>query len=104
LKQTDFNGRSETFNPVAVNFNIKAIEITKAHTEDHTFKIELLAPIAEPAAITVYDITGKLIVQTSVLLNEGYNDISIPAGNIIPGIHMIRILNTGNSISKKFIL
>lgn len=60
-------------------------------------KIEFDYSIDEAALIQVYDVTGKLVLNTGTLLNRGYNQINFSTKNINAGYYFVRVLSDTGS-------
>jgi hypothetical protein len=96
LRQTDFNGASETFNPVAVHVipDVETAEISKAWPNPFTtdFAIEFSSTASSEVKISLLDINGTLVFSDSFLSKEGTNTYSFEQLNDLkPGTYIIQI-------------
>ncbi len=98
LTQTDYNGESETFDPVSVSFfkeNGIAIGPNPA-----TDKINIIiSNVSEKESVSIYTLSGQLIKTTEITSNYATINIS----EIPKGIYMVVISSGDNKISKRII-
>ncbi len=58
----------------------------------------------QPAVVSVYDETGKHLLDKTLTIKSGTNYISLPeSGNLLPGIYMLNITIDGTRLSSKLI-
>ena len=58
----------------------------------------------QPAVVTVYDETGKYLLNKTISIKSGTNFISLPeSGNLLPGIYMLNITIDGTRLSSKLV-
>jgi hypothetical protein len=91
LRQTDFNGKSETFERVAVNLSLPATTVTVypvPASEQVVFSVDKSANL-EQAVLVIYDFTGRTVLSKKVgeLKGSGTNIFVLPLTNIQNGIY-----------------
>ncbi len=96
LKQTDLNGAFEYFAPVAVNIEItrQALHISSVGPNPFTtqFKIEYTPAISGIVHITMYDLQGRLIMQTTQQAVPGLNQFAFDDTNDLEsGTYILQI-------------
>lgn len=102
LKQFDYNGASEEFEPASVlTCTIDKFKVIYTSATDDKLKIVATSPSSGNFAIELYDLSGKPIYKSSVHLNSGINDIYINNRNIAGGIYIFRLSGTNESYSTK---
>jgi hypothetical protein len=56
------------------------------------------------AAVTLFDFSGRKILQRNMDMVKGYNMVSLPLdGNLKPGMYVLEILNAGNRMTAKIL-
>ena len=101
LKQTDFDGQSETFNTIAVEMpKISQESIKSLYVANNEMIAKINAESAAEATVILTSINGKIIRKESLSLTQG---ISHYALNLSKGIYVMTLIIEGNSISEKFI-
>lgn len=107
LTQVDFDGRSETFAPVAVRMDAKSIELevrSKGLEASNSMDLSIYSPVATEATLLVRDLSGRTISNEKVLLTEGYQNYTLNTTNFGSGIHLIQLSNGSEVVIKKLIL
>jgi len=102
LKQTDYDGKSETFKPVAFNFknNIadKSFEIVRAYPNPFSsnFTVDLECQTAGILTFQLSSSDGKIIKQEVLDCNEGSNTYSYTdQTGLNSGIYILNISDAG---------
>lgn len=109
LKQTDFNGKSETFEKVAVNLSLPATPISVypvPANEYVVFSVDRNQNL-ENAVLYVYDFTGRALIQKKVaeLKGTGTNIFILPVNTLINGLYHFDLKVEGTSLGNgKFIV
>lgn len=101
LKQTDFNGEFEEFDPISVEFNgeTNAINIYPNPTEND-IHIRWEKPI-DSYSIQLIDLTGKVIQEYNQSSNEVFNETTFETNFIQNGTYLIRIESNGEIKTEK---
>ena len=109
LKQTDYNGKSETFEKVAVNLSLPATPISVypvPANEYVVFSVDRNQNL-ENAVLYVYDFTGRALIQKKVaeLKGTGTNIFILPVNTLINGLYHFDLKVEGTSLGNgKFIV
>lgn len=86
LKQVDFDGKSESFDPIAVNFGLSSNKISLLSSSDLAVTISILSATDKEANISYVGLDGRIIHQQKAYLKAGLNSVTLPvqksAGNI----------------------
>jgi hypothetical protein len=95
LKQTDFNGQSETFDPIVVNCsetNDKNISIFPNPFQS-LINISLSDFGDQKITLNIYDMFGKLIENSDYSSSGGFdNNISLELGSLPSGVYFMEII------------
>jgi hypothetical protein len=103
LRQKDFNGESSLSKVVAVSSDSKSLEIIQVQNAGQSLKMEIISPVNAETDILVYDLAGKTIAKQNVQLTEGFNTIELATEQTVTGIHLIKLMNSETTVSKKFL-
>jgi hypothetical protein len=99
LRQVDFDGKSAYFNTIrSVKSELADKDLTLFEANNHIYG-SYLAKKEGVAKLTVYDTAGKLLFNTDIKLNVGFNKIEVPLINLQNGVY-IAVFSDGN-ISEK---
>lgn len=110
LKQTDFNGFINAFDPVAVscndNGNTPAFDFVSVYSDQNgNINIDFTYPTeGENFNFTIYDARGRLVVQQSKTAVSGFNQITFDPKDFAFGIYLIALSNNEKMISQKVLL
>ncbi len=96
LRQTDFDGKSETFQPVAVKYipEIETITIDKAYPNPFTdrFKVDYTVTESSYLNFTLVNSNGRTIAGDEVFVSEGQNTYEFYSPEPIPsGLYFFQI-------------
>lgn len=109
LKQTDYNGQSETFNSVAVNcsdeityqFNIFNINTNVSNNE---MFITYTSPIGKRVTAGLFNVIGQQLGMQQQVSSAETNTIKFSNCNFNRGVYLIRLDNGDNVIMRKIII
>lgn len=104
LTQVDYDGRSETFAPVAVKMDAKSMEVIAKSAEQGTINLNVFSPNAGEGTLVIRDLSGRTIVSEKIILTEGYQNFNINSHNLQGGIHLIQLVNGSEVVVKKLVL
>jgi len=103
LNQVDFDGKTQEFGPISVTADITSGSLAiYAYSDRAELIVSLNSSIAKPIEISVYDLSGRNIIQQRVSLEAGFNQFSLSASSLIKGIHILKISSNEGVIVKKF--
>ncbi len=105
LKQTDFDGQFEFFNPIALNCNDKeSFEIISVEKEGSNITINYKGIIDESISIMLYTVAGQKIFDKNIISKKGTNKYYIRDIDLKPGVYMLMLETTDKVLSKKIVL
>lgn len=112
LRQTDFNGQSETFNTVAVNFQVKNGArklILTPNPCSSQCNITLSGSTTKTAGATtvyIYDALGMEVFSAMPVAGEQGNfTLELNVGGMLkPGVYVVRTVSGNETISQKLIV
>lgn len=107
LKQTDFDGTSKYSDVAAVSCgnNVTDFNLVNAYDQGNgTMAVVFNAGDNEPYTVTVYDIIGKQITETTGKAYSGQNQINIAVGDLARGIYMVNLKNEFKSFGRRVML
>jgi Secretion system C-terminal sorting domain len=96
LRQRDLDGRSSVSEVVSVMFDgvptlaIKNLYPNPVNSPEELI-LELTAPAAQAATVTLTDIVGKSIYAVSLNLEEGFNAFRLPTQGMSKGIYFLKV-------------
>lgn len=107
LKNTDFYGKEEYSQVIAVTCGEELTDFTfvKAYEIDNTdLMVEFTASQNEPYTITLFDVSGRLILNHGNKAFDGMNKVRLPVGDIAHGIYIINLQNETRRFSRKVLM
>jgi hypothetical protein len=104
LKQTDYDGRSETFRAIPVKLNKLTGAITDISISpnpfDENFTAQFTSDSQKEVTIEFLTVRSKVIRTEKLMLKEGTNTYHFNGGNALhPGLHVLRILDGGTLLA-----
>lgn len=110
LTQIDFDGRSESFAPVAVSGKqgVLSMEIGASSREHGAGSMEqgawsIYSPMNTEATLSVTDLNGKIIYTEKLLLLEGYQNYQFDLLTIERGIYVVHLVTAEDAVTKKML-
>ena len=108
LAQTDYDGTSEMFSPIAVTCEAAAVDGYSVYpnpaNEVLNIDLELENYQGDDVSIEVIDINGKIIQLQQVQLARGYNHVEVDLSEIPSGVYMINFVGTRDYINESRII
>ncbi len=105
LSQTDFDGTTKVEDVIAVDF--KTGQVTAAvipnPIRQNEINLQYTSPENSDVEVEVIDMTGKVLIQTTVSVSEGENNIQLPAQNWSAGVYYLRTIQNQTIKSIKFV-
>ncbi|QQS35548.1 MAG: discoidin domain-containing protein [Ignavibacteriales bacterium] len=101
LKQIDFDGTFSYSNEVEVNLLPESYELFQNYPNpfNPSTKVKFNLPVAERAAIYVYDMLGQKVMEVvNKEFTAGTHEVEIDASNLSSGVYVYQ-LNVGNNFS-----
>ncbi len=96
LRQTDFNGLSEVFEPVAVNVVENELDINIFSSENGTYTIETYSVKDGVGTIEVFNVLGNRVINQSIQIPQGITRTTIPLDFLSSGVYTLRTSMEGN--------
>jgi len=105
LSQTDFDGTNKEADVIAVDYKSDKIiaTILPNPIRQHEINLNYISPQNSEVEIEVIDMTGKVLIQTTISVSEGENNIQLPAQNWASGVYYLRTIQNQTIKSIKFV-
>jgi hypothetical protein len=105
LSQTDFDGTSKIEDIIAVDYKSDKVVATVVPNPIRQNEINLnyISLQNSDLEVEVIDLTGKMLIQTTVSVSEGENNIQLPAQNWASGVYYLRTIQNQTIKSIKFV-
>ncbi len=94
LKQTDYNGENESFDPVSVYVNAQNLNnsmVVYPNPTDAGFDIKVNAQRANLVQISIHNTTGKAVILQNTQLEKGMNVVSMKNERLDQGVYLVQI-------------
>lgn len=105
LSQTDFDGTTKVEDVIAVDFKTGQVvaTVTPNPIRQNEINLNYISPQSSAIDIEVIDMTGKVLIQTTVSVVEGGNNIQLPAENWSAGVYYLRTIQNQTIKTIKFV-
>ena len=105
LSQTDFDGTSETFDIISVNYELSATGITAwpNPVTDGRINIALPAPVKGKLSATLYSASGAVVFRQDFFNPEKTFSLELPAGSG-RGLYLLQLDTQGSSTRIKLLV
>ncbi|MFK8005247.1 MAG: M43 family zinc metalloprotease [Saprospiraceae bacterium] len=92
LSQTDFDGTTKVAGIKVANFRTenKVASIFPNPIQEGILNLKYPSPIEDNLAIQVFDVSGKILIERNIEINEGNNQIELPIQKLGNGIYWLR--------------
>lgn len=107
LVSIDVYGKEEYSQVIAVTCGMESTDFTfvNAYEIDNTdLMVEFTASGDEPFSVTLFDASGRIILNHGSKATEGMNKVRLPVGDIANGIYIVNLQNESNRLSRKVLL
>jgi hypothetical protein len=105
LKQTDFDGQFEIFDPVAVTINEQQTFSYTVYPNPATKILNIVYENAdENAFIEINNLLGKIIFSQSLEKSDQLNKITLDISGFEKGIYFVKIMSAGTITVKKIVI
>lgn len=107
LKQTDYNGQFEEFDPVSVQVNKRHgnAVLIYPNPAQQDFEVRIHAKGCDDAVMDIYDVSGKSVLRKEVKLYPGPDKIKIAGSDLQKGIYVVSVrLSNGEICSEKLVI
>lgn len=103
LMQTDFDGKTTSFDPTVVNFNLSNAIALSVYATQTKIQGQLSWAKNEQATVTITDLAGKTVLSQKVNLQNGVNAISLSGNSLVSSnIYVLTIIGSSAHTSSKF--
>jgi hypothetical protein len=105
LKQTDFDGKFEYFDPVAVEVISSNLTCTLIPNPTSTdCKVQLSSRLRQKIQLEVFDLHGKSLYSNELRITEGINTLDIPSSAWNNGTYIVRVMGENEVVTQKLIV
>ena len=103
LKQTNYDGKFEYFDPVVVEACTDLSVFPSPASNE--LSIQFFSESDDIITFEVYDVIGKLIISKSVFISEGSNHFTLDISGVAGGMYMLKVKSSCNPVeaNQKFI-
>jgi hypothetical protein len=91
LKQIDFDGKSTSFTPIAVNFGLSSNKISLLSSSDMAVTVSVSSATDKEANISYVGLDGRIIYQQKTYLKAGLNTVTLPVNKSVGNIGIISL-------------
>jgi hypothetical protein len=105
LSQTDFDGTSEVFHPIAVECEVEpendyVVYPNPVH-ESMTINLELEYFEGTDLSVQLLDLKGSIVKIQPISLDRGFNQIELNVEDLPMGVYTLRFNNTIHHLKRK---
>lgn len=107
LKTTDTYGHEEYSQVIAVTCGEELTDFSFVNAYDvdnRDLVVEFTAAMNEAFTVTLFDASGRMILNSNGRAIEGMNKVRIPTSNLSHGIYIVNLQNDSKRFSKKVML
>ncbi|NNM15926.1 MAG: T9SS type A sorting domain-containing protein, partial [Bacteroidia bacterium] len=106
LRQTDYNGNSETFKMINVNPCSKQTNwgLVAIQGQASTVRVTLQSSVSEIIDMEIFDLLGNKISETQIELFGGYQAEQLEVTNLLPGIYIGTAKSSSEMQTLKFVV
>ena len=108
LSQTDYDGTSEVFHPIAVECSVDPesdyVVYPNPVNESLMIDLELDYYQGEDINVTLIDLKGSIVKTQPIVLERGFNHIEINVDDLPMGVYTLRFNNTIHYLKEKRIV
>lgn len=104
IKQVDFDGKSEEFKPIFVDFKLSnSVNNLSIYATNSKADLKLNWQTNETVNIIIYDLNGKTLYSKSHQIEQGLNNITLNFDNLSnSGFKIMKVIGSKNSEVTKF--
>lgn len=105
LSQADFDGTYKIVDVIAVEYKSDRVtaSVIPNPIRQNEINLQYTSPENSDVEVEVIDMTGKVLIQTSVSVSEGENNIQLPAQNWSGGVYYLRTIQNQTIKTIKFV-
>lgn len=102
LVQTDLNGNQHIYGPISAKIGLDVKNTIATYASLNALEVKVNFNQQTNGQLSLYNVSGQKITNTSVKLHEGVNAFSIPV-NIPTGVYLIKLTTQADIIVNKFV-
>lgn len=91
LRQIDFDGKTESFTPIAVSFGLTSNKISLLSSSDMAVTVSISSATDKAAVITYLSLDGRIVFQQKTYLTAGLNSVTLPVNKSTGNIGIISV-------------
>ncbi|WP_256009608.1 T9SS type A sorting domain-containing protein [Desertivirga xinjiangensis] len=103
LKQVDFDGKAELSNIISIKLNMKQENIFISAGKNEPVSVNISTDEVKKTRISVYNLSGNVILDEEHLLAIGENKIDLPK-DVAPGLYIAAVTIGTKSSKLKFVV
>ena len=105
LTQTDYDGQAEIFPPIyqSCNFSEESLDVIVLNNGTTNPILHVNSPIEDFASVTIVNLAGQLVYNSSQMIYEGSQKVSLPM-NTANGIYIVTIKTSSFQESRKLVV
>ena len=105
LSQTDFDGTHKVADVIAVDYKSDQIiaSVIPNPIRQNEINLRYTSPENSDVEVEVIDMTGKVLIQTTISVSEGENNIQLPTQNWSGGVYYLRTIQDQTIRTIKFV-
>ena len=105
LSQTDFDGTTTIEDVIAINFNSDEImaAVVPNPVRQNQINLQYISPIEAEVIVQIIDMTGEVLIQTTVSVSRGENNIQLPPEDWNAGVYYLRTFQEETIKSVRFV-
>lgn len=104
LKQTDYDGQFEYFEPVAVTIKSTYDDVTVyPNPVSGNGYLTFSSLKDDEQTLVIYDVSGRIVYQKQYAITTGNNKLTLETTNLTKGMYFIKMDNAEDGINLKFI-
>lgn len=105
LTQTDFDGASRSFEPVALSMEQGGLSMEQvAGGKERGAAWSIYSPTSQLATFTLTDMNGRNIFSETLTLTEGYQNYQLPSTIVTNGITVVSLLTNKEAVIAKVVI
>ncbi|MEI7597394.1 MAG: T9SS type A sorting domain-containing protein, partial [Bacteroidota bacterium] len=105
LKQTDYNGDFEYFDPVTIHCSEElTFEVISVAKDGNDLSIDYIGVLDENMKIALFTITGQQVYNQSIISKKGLNKFKIQGVDLKTGLYLLSMETVDKYMSKKIII
>jgi phosphatidylserine/phosphatidylglycerophosphate/cardiolipin synthase-like enzyme len=101
LKQVDLDGTVSLSKIESINYTIQSEESLAVNYSNNTLTLFINKNLAGQSEVSLFDLSGKQILNQNILLSSGSSSVALPA-ILKAGVYVVRIKGLNSLMTEKF--